>query len=189
MSEVLNLTEILTEVQNFITADGQIVPAQRNFYQNLRVKMNNHTGLFNEAEFGPLLLETRLEVLELTDEDYTAIYNIIMDRFGLSKRLEEEDQLRQELAIKVKLRKEAEQKAKAEAITKQKAENEAKAKAEAELKAQIEVEERLMAEAQEKILAEENARKEDEDCDATSTCERLGADSAGTCKQDAMSSE
>ncbi|MCH1481278.1 MAG: hypothetical protein L7T81_03460, partial [Candidatus Poseidoniaceae archaeon] len=82
MSEVLKLTEILTEVQNFITADGQIVPAQRNFYQNLRVKMNDHTGLFNEAEVGPLLLETRLEVLELTDEDYTAIYNIIMDRFG-----------------------------------------------------------------------------------------------------------
>ena len=50
MSEVLKLTEILTEVQNFITADGQIVPAQRNFYQNLRIKMNNHTGLFNEAE-------------------------------------------------------------------------------------------------------------------------------------------
>ena len=32
--------------------------------------MNNHTGLFNEVEVGPLLLETRLEVLELTDEDY-----------------------------------------------------------------------------------------------------------------------
>ena len=158
MSEVLKLTEILTEVQNFITKDGQIVPAQRNFYQNLRDKMNNHTGLFNEAEVGPLLLETRLEVLELTDEDYTAIYNIIMDRFGLSKRLEEEDQLRQELEIRVKLRKEAEQKARAEAITKEKLEAEAKAKAEAELKAQIEIEERLMAEAQERILAEENAR-------------------------------
>ena len=106
MSDQLNLTEVMTAVQNFITSDGQIIPAQRDFYRILRDKMNNHIGLFNEVEVGPLLLETRLEVLELNDEDYTAIYNIIMDRFGLSKRLEEEDQLRQELEIKVKLRKE-----------------------------------------------------------------------------------
>ena len=70
MTEQLNLTEVMTEVQNFITADGQIIPAQRDFYRALREKMNNHTGLFTEPEMEIILLDARAEVLELTDDDY-----------------------------------------------------------------------------------------------------------------------
>ena len=147
MSDQLNLTEVMTEVQNFITSDGQIIPAQRDFYRILRDKMNNHTGLYTESEVELILLDARSEVLELTDDDFNAIRDVIMDRFGLSKRLEEEERLREELILKERLRKEAELKARAEAIEKARAEAEAKAKAEAELRAQIEEQERLVEEA------------------------------------------
>ena len=50
MTEQLNLTDVMTEVQKFITSDGQIIPEQRDFYRVLRDKMNNHTGLFTEPE-------------------------------------------------------------------------------------------------------------------------------------------
>ena len=93
MTEQLNLTDVMTEVQNFITSDGQIIPAQRDFYRVLRERMTNHTGLYTESEVELILLDTRSEVLELSDEDYNAIYDLIMDRFGLSKRLEEEERL------------------------------------------------------------------------------------------------
>ena len=93
MSDQLNLTEVMTEVQKFITSDGQIIPAQRDFYRVLRDKMNNHTGLYIESEVELILLDARSEVLELSDEDYNAIHDLIMDRFGLSKRLEEEKDL------------------------------------------------------------------------------------------------
>ena len=129
MSDQLNLTEVMTEVQNFITSDGQIIPAQRDFYRVLRDKMNNHTGLYIESEVELILLDARSEVLELSDEDYNAIHDLIMDRFGLSKRLEEEQRLREELIMKEQLRKEAELRARAEAIEKARAEAEAKAKA------------------------------------------------------------
>ena len=97
MSDQLNLTEVMTAVQNFITSDGQIIPAQRDFYRVLRDKMNNHTGLYIESEVELILLDARSDVLELTDDDYNAIRDVIMERFGLSKRLEEEERLREEL--------------------------------------------------------------------------------------------
>ena len=153
MSEQLNLTEIMTVVQNFITSDGQIIPAQRDFYRILRDKMNHHTGVFNESEVELILLDARSEVLELSDEDYGAIHNVVMERFGLSKKLEEEARLRAELVEKERLRKEAELKARAEAIAQAKAEAEAKAKAEAALRAQIEEQERLAEEARKRALS------------------------------------
>ena len=159
MTEQLNLTDVMTEVQNFITSDGQIIPAQRDFYRVLREKMTNYTGLFTESEVELILVDSRSEVLELSDEDYTAIYDLIMDRFGLSKRLEEEARLREELVMKERLRKEAELKARAEAIAKEKAEAEARAKAEAELKAQIEEQERLVEEARKRAEEEEAMKR------------------------------
>ena len=159
MSEQLNLTEIMTVVQNFITSDGQIIPAQRDFYRILRDKMNHHTGVFNESEVELILLDARSEVLELSDEDYGAIHNVVMERFGFSKKLEEEARLRAELVEKERLRKEAELKARAEAI--------AQAKAEAEEKLRIAEEKAAAAEAkakaaEEKAAAEKKAKEEAE---------------------------
>ena len=99
VNEQLKLTEILTEVQNFITSDGQIIPAQREFYQTLRTNLNAHTGLFTEAEVELILLNTRTEVLELSDEDFAAIQAVITERYGLTKKLEEEARLREELIV------------------------------------------------------------------------------------------
>ena len=125
MTEQLNLTEVMTEVQNFITADGQIIPEQREFYKVLREKMNSHTGLYTETEMELIMLDSRSEVLELSDEDYMAIYNVVMERFSLSKKLEQEAREREEFARNEQMRKEAELKARVETIERSRIEAEA----------------------------------------------------------------
>jgi membrane protein involved in colicin uptake len=48
--EELNLTEILTALQDFMTQDGAISTEQRSFYQAFRQNLNTHEGVFRLEE-------------------------------------------------------------------------------------------------------------------------------------------
>ena len=115
MSDDLNMTEILTLVQDFITSDGMIKSEQRKFYQVLRTVLSTHDGTFSDLDIQQFLLLARTETLELSDEDYSEIYNAVMERYTITQRLEDEALLEKELEVKAKLRMMAESKAKEEA--------------------------------------------------------------------------
>ncbi len=57
--EQLNLTEILTALQDFMTQDGSISTEQRDFYKSFRTELNNHEGEFLIDDVERLLVATR----------------------------------------------------------------------------------------------------------------------------------
>ena len=70
MSENLNMTEVLTIVQDFITSDGMIKSEQRKFYQVLRTVLSTHEGTFSQTEIEQYMIVARTETLDLSDEVY-----------------------------------------------------------------------------------------------------------------------
>ena len=103
MSDDLNMTEILTLVQDFITSDGMIKSEQRKFYQVLKTVLGTHNGTFSQPDIEQYMMLARGETSDLSDEDYDEIYNVVIGRYTLSERLEEEARLEQELAQKAKM--------------------------------------------------------------------------------------
>ena len=77
----LNLTEILTALQDFMTQDGAISPEQRTFYQTFRNHLNNHDGEFTMEDIERLLMEARGEVPDLNDEEFIAMGEAILNRY------------------------------------------------------------------------------------------------------------
>ena len=55
MSDDLNMTEILTIVQDFITSDGMIKSEQRKFYQVLKTVLGTHEGTFSQSDVEQLM--------------------------------------------------------------------------------------------------------------------------------------
>ena len=55
--EELNLTEILTALQDFMTQDGAISTEQRSFYQAFSQHLNTHEGVFRLEEEARLRAE------------------------------------------------------------------------------------------------------------------------------------
>ena len=102
MSENLNMTEVLTIVQDFITSDGMIKSEQRKFYQVLRTVLSTHEGTFSQTEIEQYMIVARTETLDLSDEDYKAIYDVVIERYTLSQRLEEEARLEEERIMREK---------------------------------------------------------------------------------------
>ncbi|MDG1539435.1 MAG: hypothetical protein P8Q40_05860, partial [Candidatus Poseidonia sp.] len=69
--EELNLTEILTALQDFMTQDGAISLEQRDFYKAFRTELNGHEGEFLIEDVERLLIATRVQVDSISDEDFS----------------------------------------------------------------------------------------------------------------------
>ena len=63
MSDELNMTEVLTLVQDFITSDGVIKSEHRKFYQILRTKLALHDGMFNQYNVEQFMILASTEIL------------------------------------------------------------------------------------------------------------------------------
>ena len=73
MSDDLNMTEILTIVQDFITSDGMIKSEQRKFYQVLKTVLGTHEGTFSQSDIEQLMVLAHNETLDMSDENYKEI--------------------------------------------------------------------------------------------------------------------
>jgi len=61
----LNLTEILTALQDFMTSDGSISGEQREFYSVFRQHLNGHVGEFKVEDIETLLINAKSDVPNL----------------------------------------------------------------------------------------------------------------------------
>ncbi len=139
----LNLTEVLTALQDFMTKDGSISAEQRSFYQAFRQHLNGHDGDFLLDDIEHLLGAAKEEVPDISAEEFTAMGEAILTRY----RSVNED------AINERIRKLAEEEARKRAL----AEEERK-KREEEERLRLEEEERLRAEEEERLRLEEEER-------------------------------
>ena len=130
MSATLNLTEVLSSLQDAMTKDGSISTEHRSFYTTFRGQIDAHPGTFLPTDIQILMENTRREMVgEISDEEYDGFVEAVLSKIGIKERLE------------IKAKEEADTRSKEEiaAMVKQ-AEDEARAKVQAEfrLKAQAE---------------------------------------------------
>jgi hypothetical protein len=159
----LNLTEILTALQDFMTQDGAISGEQRSFYQTFRGHLNAHEGVFKLDDVERLLLEAKNEVPEISEEEFTDMGEAILTHYraknadALNERirlLAEEEARKQALAESERAAREEENRLRAEEEERRLAEE-----AEAE-RLRLEEEERLrQAEEAERLRLEEEERQ------------------------------
>jgi hypothetical protein len=159
----LNLTEILTALQDFMTQDGAISGEQRSFYQAFRGHLNAHEGVFKLEDVERLLLEAKNEVPEISEEEFTDMGEAILTHYraknadALNERirlLAEEEARKQALAESERAAREEENRLRAEEEERRLAEE-----AEAE-RLRLEEEERLrQAEEAERLRLEEEERQ------------------------------
>ena len=83
MTEVkeLNLTEILTALQDFMTSDGSISQEQREFYSVFRQYLNEHEGEFKVEDIERLLMAAKADVPDLTEEEFFKMGEAILTRY------------------------------------------------------------------------------------------------------------
>ena len=83
MTEVkeLNLTEILTALQDFMTSDGSISQEQREFYSVFRQHLNEHEGEFKVEDIERLLMAAKADVPDLTEEEFFKMGEAILTRY------------------------------------------------------------------------------------------------------------
>ena len=147
----LNLTEVLTALQDFMTKDGSISTEQRSFYQAFRQHLNAHDGDFLLEDIERLLGAAKEEVPDISAEEFTAMGEAILTRY----RSVNED------AINERIRKLAEEEARKRALAEEerkKREEEERLRQEEEERLRAEEEERLRLEGEERLRQEEEER-------------------------------
>ena len=77
----LNLTEILTALQDFMTSDGAISAEQRDFYTVFRQHLNGHEGEFKVEDIERLLMNAKEEVPDLLEEEFIKMGEAILTRY------------------------------------------------------------------------------------------------------------
>ena len=77
----LNLTEILTALQDFMTSDGAISSEQREFYTVFRGHLNSHVGEFKVEDIENLLMKAKTEVPDLLEEEFLKMGEAILNRY------------------------------------------------------------------------------------------------------------
>jgi hypothetical protein len=159
----LNLTEILTALQDFMTQDGAISGEQRSFYQAFRGHLNAHEGVFKLDDVERLLLEAKNEVPEISEEEFTDMGEAILTHYraknadALNERirlLAEEEARKQALAESERAAREEENRLRAEEEERRLAEE-----AEAERLRLEEEERQRQAEEAERLRLEEEERQ------------------------------
>ena len=129
MSATLNLTEVLSSLQDYLTKDGSISTEGRSFYTNFRNEINAHPGTFAPTEIEILMENARRHMTEeVSDEDFKGYVEAVISKISVKERLEikaKEDadtRSKEEIARMVE---EAEEEARAAAEAKAAAEEEA----------------------------------------------------------------
>ena len=114
----LNLTEILTALQDFMTQDGSISQEQREFYKTFRSHLNEHEGEFKVEDIENLLIAARADVPNINDEEFFRMGDAILTRYrnkneeAINERiraLAEEEARKRALAEAERLRREEEE--------------------------------------------------------------------------------
>ena len=77
----LNLTEILTALQDFMTSDGSISGEQREFYSVFRQHLNGHVGEFKVEDIENLLISAKHDVPNLPEEEFIKMGEAILNRY------------------------------------------------------------------------------------------------------------
>ncbi|MBT5025605.1 MAG: hypothetical protein HON05_02450, partial [Euryarchaeota archaeon] len=157
MSAALNLTEILSSLQDEITVDGVISTEHRSFYTTFRAQLDDHPGAFMAPDIQRLMIAARAVMAgEITDEEFELFTKAVLSKISTKELLEVETKQQEERRLAEKA---------AEII--RLAEEEAREKVEEEyrLKAIAEAQEKAAAEAaqaptpeENELASEENAR-------------------------------
>ena len=118
--EDLTLSEILTALTDFITQDGAISEEQRAFYKAFRVHLNNQAGPFSIGDIETLLLKTKEEISEISEEEFGNMGEAILSQYNTKnkeaineriRRLAEEEAAERALAEEERKRLEEERQA------------------------------------------------------------------------------
>ena len=163
MSTSLNLTEILSSLQDYMTADGSISTEQRSFYTSFRTQLDAHLGTSLPRDIQGLMEAAREEMFEeVSDEEFEAYIDAVLSKVG-QKDLLEIKLSADDIAALAQEKKEAKEKASAEIQQQKTRETEAeKSRMEAEkasIIAQGDAVEQLRKEEHENALAEINAAR------------------------------
>ena len=79
MSTSLNLTEILSSLQDYMTADGSISTEQRSFYTSFRTQLDAHLGTPLPRDIQGLMEAAREERFEeVSDEEFEAYIDAVL---------------------------------------------------------------------------------------------------------------
>ncbi len=114
MSTSLNLTEILSSLQDYMTADGSISTEQRSFYTSFRTQLDAHPGTFLPRDIQGLMEAAREEMFEeVSDEEFEAYIDAVLSKVG-QKDLLEIKLSADDIAALAQEKKEAKEKASAE---------------------------------------------------------------------------
>ncbi len=85
MSTSLNLTEILSSLQDYMTADGSISTEQRSFYTSFRTQLDAHPGTFLLRDIQGLMEAAREEMFEeVSDEEFEAYLLEVLSEFQIT---------------------------------------------------------------------------------------------------------
>ncbi len=89
MSTSLNLTEILSSLQDYMTADGSISTEQRSFYTSFRTQLDAHLGTSLPRDIQGLMEAAREEMFEeVSDEEFEAYIDAVLSKVGQKDLLE-----------------------------------------------------------------------------------------------------
>ena len=89
MTTTLNLTEILSSLQDYMTADGAISSEQRSFYTAFRGQLDLHPGAFLAQDIQRLLQSARIDMAgDVDQEEFECYVEAVMSKVSLKERLE-----------------------------------------------------------------------------------------------------
>ena len=89
MSATLNLTEVLSSLQDAMTKDGSISTGHRSFYTTFRGQIDAHPGTFLPTDIEILMENARREMAgEVSDEDYEGFVEAVLSKISIKERLE-----------------------------------------------------------------------------------------------------
>ena len=89
MSTTLNLTEVLSSLQDYLTKDGSISSEGRSFYTNFRNEINAHPGTFAPTEIEILMENARRKMTEeVSDEEFKGYVEAVISKISVKERLE-----------------------------------------------------------------------------------------------------
>ena len=91
MTTTLNLTEILSSLQDEITVDGAISTEHRSFYTTFRAQLDSHPGAFLAPEIQRLMEEARNQMAgEISDEEFQSFTKAVLTKISTKELLEVE---------------------------------------------------------------------------------------------------
>ena len=89
MSAALNLTEILSSLQDEITVDGVISTEHRSFYTTFRAQLDSHPGAFLAPDIQRLMDKARTEMVGgISDDEFQSFTKAVLSKISTKELLE-----------------------------------------------------------------------------------------------------